>query len=423
MELLIDDRERNVVPFFEDHAHKYNINYRIQRLQVGDYAITQNGRILLIIERKTWEDLAASLRDGRKDNVQKMLNVRHECGCSLAYIIEGDPTPKFDAEFSRMPVNALRAHLDHLMMRDGVFIMYSKNEEYTAQRLLELSRNCVGLIKNGGNDQQTPDKQAPNQQSNLDQQTLDKQAPNQQPSINNPDQQPNQDQQPSNTNLLTKKQESQICIAEQMLRCIPGVGSVISALLSKNDITLYKIYHKEITPDSVALLEYNTGAMIGLERAQKIFTNVERLIDTNFMAKTKIVLLYTIPMISKATAKAILGKYTLKQIFNNQVSLAELANLEKGKKKLGNKAAQNVLKYLSQVLKMSHLNQESKPSDEITQESKPVNQSADEITQESKPINQSGQEAKIDQLRQQKPPLTKKSKYKKMSALDIMDLI
>lgn len=410
MELLIDDRERNVVPFFEDHAHKYNINYRIQRLQVGDYAITQNGQILIIIERKTWEDLAASLRDGRKDNVQKMINVQRESGCFLAYIIEGEATPKFDAEFSRMPINALRAHLDHLILRDGIFIMYSKNEEYTAQRLLELSQHCVGLntmrlTKNGGGQDQQQSNNNQDQQSNQNQQLNQpsNQQPsnqqfNQQPSNNNPDQQ-NSNQQLSNTNLLTKKQESQICIAEQMLRCIPGVGSVISSLLSKNDITLYKIYHKEITPDSVALLEYNTGAMIGLERAQKIFTNVERLIDTNFMAKTKIVLLYTIPLISKSTAKAILGQYTLKQIFNNQVSLNDLSNIVKGKKKLGNKAAQNVLKYLSNVLKTSNVlkmdNQQTAPH------------------QVNKP----------NQASTTKPELKKKYKYNKLSALDIMDLI
>ena len=48
-------------------------------------AIGQN--ILFVIERKTWTDLASSLRDGRKENNKKLLKIREETKCQLIYLI------------------------------------------------------------------------------------------------------------------------------------------------------------------------------------------------------------------------------------------------------------------------------------------------------------------------------------------------
>ena len=96
MEIIVDDREKAVFPYLEDASHKYLIDYKIQRNEVGDYAICYKGYIMMIIERKTWEDLAASMRDGRKTNVQKLISVREKTGCQIAYLIEGNATPPFD---------------------------------------------------------------------------------------------------------------------------------------------------------------------------------------------------------------------------------------------------------------------------------------------------------------------------------------
>ena len=63
MILICDDREGKVHPHLEAHTEnkgKIPLNYEIKRMTVGDYAITHNDQILIIIERKTWSDLAAS---------------------------------------------------------------------------------------------------------------------------------------------------------------------------------------------------------------------------------------------------------------------------------------------------------------------------------------------------------------------------
>jgi ERCC4-type nuclease len=62
MEIIVDDREKAIIPYLEPQANKFVIPYKVQRNEVGDYAIVYKGYILMIIERKTWVDLASSFR-------------------------------------------------------------------------------------------------------------------------------------------------------------------------------------------------------------------------------------------------------------------------------------------------------------------------------------------------------------------------
>ena len=72
MELIIDDRESKVVPYFnssELFTKSDDITFKVDRCNIGDYCISFNKEIVIIIERKSWKDLASSIRDGRKENV------------------------------------------------------------------------------------------------------------------------------------------------------------------------------------------------------------------------------------------------------------------------------------------------------------------------------------------------------------------
>ena len=109
MEIIVDDRERSIIPYIKILSDEKNFNYKVQRCQVGDYAIAYKGYILLAIERKTWIDLASSLRDGRKENVNKLIALREKTGCQIAYLIEGNASPPFKQMYSRIPYKNLRA--------------------------------------------------------------------------------------------------------------------------------------------------------------------------------------------------------------------------------------------------------------------------------------------------------------------------
>lgn len=312
MEIIVDDRERHVVPHLEDYSHKFNINYKVQRCQVGDYALAYKGYVLLILERKTWADLAASMRDGRKHNVKKLIAARESTNCQLAYLIEGDATPKPDKKFGRLPVKNLRAHLDHLAFRDGIHMIYSKDEEYTASRLFELAQNYLTM------------KETIAEIDNME--TSDEK------------------------NILQEKTGScDVAIHEQILRCLPGVGSVLSALLSENDISLYSLYHELHSTEDIATIKYNTGAMIGMVKGKKIAEGTKKIMDSISTAndKVKIRILSTIPLISKATAAKILDTFSFADLLDGKVELDDLAAIKRTEKtKLGKKAAENIFKHL-----------------------------------------------------------------------------
>jgi ERCC4-type nuclease len=318
MEIIIDDREKAVIPYLEKYANKNTIPFKIQRNEVGDYAITYQGYILMIIERKTWVDLAASFRDGRKNNVQKLIELRNRTKCQIAYLIEGPATPSLTQLFGRIPVRALRAHLDHLAIRDGIHILYSKDEDYTAMRLFELASNYLSLKEIIQNINTLVDSK--NEQNNTDELQCD-----------------------------MGKQRS---INEQLLQCLPSVGCLVSTVLADNGISLIGLYHQKYTASEIANLRYPSGSTIGLERGRKLAEGTKKLIDSQSKTSKKIHirLLSTIPLISKKTAEIILQQTTLALILSGSLSADILANIEKSPNvRVGPKAAQNILEYFGVI--------------------------------------------------------------------------
>ncbi len=340
MEIIVDDRERSIVPYLQQYSIKTTIDFKIQRNEVGDYAITYKGYILMIVERKTWADLSASFRDGRKDNVQKLIELRKRTGCQIAYLIEGPATPPLTQLFGRIPVRALRAHLDHLAIRDGIHMIYSKDEDYTALRLFELASNYLSLkevIKDidtlvlGGEDQ-------------------------------------------DNTDELQIDMGVAVDINEQILQCLPSVGSLVSTTLAENGITLYSLYHQKHSAAEIAKLKYPSGSMIGLDRGRKLAEGTKKLIDSKAKASIKVHtrILSTVPLISKKTAEIILQQTTLSLIMNQSIDVELLANIEKSPKaKVGPKAAQNILQFLVNVIDGRETPAEEKPIKKLVEE-KPI---------------------------------------------------
>ncbi len=125
-------------------AEKYEL--RDEVMTTGDYAI-QCGGYIILVERKTWEDLASSIKDKRIfENHKKMLGARNQ-GYRIMYLIEGRaPCPENAAiKISGIPMANMMAKLDHFAMRDGVWVEYTRSAHHTAQRLLELGKHLLTL--------------------------------------------------------------------------------------------------------------------------------------------------------------------------------------------------------------------------------------------------------------------------------------
>lgn len=280
MEIIIDDREKAVIPFFD----KADIPYRVDRITCGDYCVTYNGSIIFIIERKTWCDLAQGFKDGRKENVNKLIELREEHKCIIFYLIEGNPLPRPDKKYSRIPYKNLRSHLDHLMFRDNIFTIHSRDQEDTVDRICELVRNYKTLH---------PDIIAG-----------------------------------ANTDLsgLKKKHiKSDNTIRDSIWMCIP--------FISINTVRLFDNYHisdlilGNISEETLYTMKYTSGRTINTKNAKKIWKGSRpELINIKIFIK----MLSCVPGISKKTASIILNKINMIDLFNN-TSLCDIQITEKMK--------------------------------------------------------------------------------------------
>ena len=141
--LIADDRERAVIRYLEQLCCT-----KTDRLTTGDYAfVGEDDSVLMVVERKSLSDLAASIKDGRMDNHDKLMEAQRKSGCVVMYLIEGPAYPSLDKKFGGLPFKCLQGKLDNLMLRDDIRIMWTRDEEHTAKRLAGLKTTICSLVK------------------------------------------------------------------------------------------------------------------------------------------------------------------------------------------------------------------------------------------------------------------------------------
>lgn len=130
--LIIDSRETNVTRHVEELAGVPIIR---RLITIGDYAVVDAaGRILISVERKSLEDYAASIKDGRISNIEKMVKLREETGCRLILLIEGKPRAKHGG----IPYKAIESSMWHVALRHHVILLFTKSTVETASLLARL---------------------------------------------------------------------------------------------------------------------------------------------------------------------------------------------------------------------------------------------------------------------------------------------
>ncbi len=83
IELLIDNRERELKTFFSNYS-----NVKFSNLDIGDIVFRYQGDIVVLIERKTIGDLISSIKDGRYRE-QKLRILNHVPRDKVLYLLEG----------------------------------------------------------------------------------------------------------------------------------------------------------------------------------------------------------------------------------------------------------------------------------------------------------------------------------------------
>ena len=124
--LISDTRERAVHPF---------LNCRIEQINVGDYII-QNDNVLACFERKTLVDYSNSIKEGRINNMKKMIKLREVC--QLFLIIENKSVfVNDDRKFAGIKFLNIRKSIQHYIIRDKINVIYTKDPKHTAEILEE----------------------------------------------------------------------------------------------------------------------------------------------------------------------------------------------------------------------------------------------------------------------------------------------
>ena len=115
MELIIDNREPNLISLLKD------LNPTTANLTHGDIQIHFDKTTFIVLERKTWSDLAASIKDGRYQNQKKHL-LETFSPDQLYYIFEGtlDFADNKDISLNGISKNTLLSCVYNTMIRDNI---------------------------------------------------------------------------------------------------------------------------------------------------------------------------------------------------------------------------------------------------------------------------------------------------------------
>ncbi len=132
--LTIDVREHSLTAALT----AFGISYTIAALPIGDFQILAGGGVpLLIGERKTLADFAASNTDGRyREQRARLLSARASTGCALVYMLEGTWTgddSRVVTGHGRVTEGLLRRLTTRLQLRYGLPVLASLSVVETAR--------------------------------------------------------------------------------------------------------------------------------------------------------------------------------------------------------------------------------------------------------------------------------------------------
>jgi len=140
MKVIIDYREGALFQLCKEHIDKYNIkniDLVMENLPLGDIVISSDDKELVIIERKSLNDLASSIKDGRYNEQSFRLNNYNIHNHNIIYLIEGDWNDYNRGNFNKT-IN------QHTLMSSIVSINYYKG--FSLYRTQTISESALYIV-------------------------------------------------------------------------------------------------------------------------------------------------------------------------------------------------------------------------------------------------------------------------------------
>ena len=129
MKIKIDIRENQLIKLLRalNNDYGYNIEITTEKLDLGDLIITTDkDEELLMIERKSINDLASSIKDGRYAEQSLRLNSYNLHNHNIVYLIEGDIS-NWSNKYSKMKKETLYVTMFCLNYYKGFSVIKTKD--------------------------------------------------------------------------------------------------------------------------------------------------------------------------------------------------------------------------------------------------------------------------------------------------------
>tara|TARA_B100001175_G_C19441128_1_gene606306 strand:- start:505 stop:1191 length:687 start_codon:yes stop_codon:yes gene_type:complete len=127
MEIIVDNRENQLIK----HLNESNLKFKTENLELGDIQYKHNEKLIYIIERKTVNDLGASIKDGRyKEQKIRLLSNNQN---NIYYIIEGNIN-----YCETLSTKAILGSIINMIFRDNIKIIYSKDIKQTLDIVIQI---------------------------------------------------------------------------------------------------------------------------------------------------------------------------------------------------------------------------------------------------------------------------------------------
>ena len=288
MLITVDDREHMISGYMDAAVSAARlksaktISYKIERIDRGDYLIHNDShKLLAVVERKTLDDYAASIKDGRHKNIRNLIDMRTQTGCHIVYIIEGPHIRADAANFANqraqgIALKTIQGSIFRLMVRNSIHVIWSCGPRDTAYKIAYFTCAIEDVPVVSGAADDTSVYQVPLSES--------------------------------------LKNDPYEAMWETQL----GIGSKTAADIAAN---------------------YNVIEFLAIEAPHKYFKFATRLANER---DAQINLLAGVPMISKSMAAQIISQINLHDICLSDTNILSKCNIGAAKK-LGPKRAENIL--------------------------------------------------------------------------------
>jgi len=147
--IKIDNRENNLFSILKDRdldIYNDKINIIKEQLDIGDIHISfsfNDISYLYIYERKTYNDLLSSIKDGRYK--EQKIRLKTSNANSINYIIEGD---NITSTKNKNNQKIITSSYIHMLYRDNINVLFTLNIDDTATFLLLLVTKIIDKPEN-----------------------------------------------------------------------------------------------------------------------------------------------------------------------------------------------------------------------------------------------------------------------------------